>query len=183
MERDDRRADLVPKAASLPVYMWIAAGALVVVGYFLWSKVETRPRTGPLPALALLADDGRPLEKAWFKEGPAVMLLFLPGDARSDADARELETLRKAWEPRGVRFLGVSLAHRRDLARESAVVNALAFPIVTAQGNVLDALVVDRFPATLVIDRHARVVARTHGVDGPAALAPELERLVDAGPR
>ena len=177
MERHARRDDLIPKATKLPVHLWLAVGALAAAAWFLWSG-PARPKTGPLPPLALVADDGRPVPMAWFKEGPTVIYLWLPGDARGDAQAGELEALRRSWEGRGVRFLGVSVSASPTAGRMSASTLGLGFQVVTAKGNVLEALGVRGFSATLLVNAHAQVVDRVEGIRGPAELGPAIERVV-----
>lgn len=163
------RDELIPKATKLPIHMWIAAGALALTGWFLWAG-RSGPQVGPLPTLALLDEGSRPIEKAWFREGPTVLFLFLPGDARDDAQAAAFGALQAAWAPQGVRFLGVSLA--------AAPVEAgrYGFRVARAKGNVLEQLSVRSLPSTVLVNRHAQVVARVEGIHGPEELSDALAK-------
>jgi hypothetical protein len=64
----------------------------------------------------------------------------------------ELEALRSTWEPRGVRFIALSLEPDPERVRRGAKEFGVTMPIAIADGEVLAPLKVRQVPSTVFID-------------------------------
>jgi hypothetical protein len=64
----------------------------------------------------------------------------------------ELEALRSTWEPRGVRFIALSLEPDPEKVKRGAKEFGVTMPVAIADGEVLAPLKANQVPSTVFID-------------------------------
>ena len=93
----------------------------------------------------------------------------------------ELEALRSTWEPRGVRFIALSLEPDAEQVRRGAEDIGVTMPIAIADGEVLAPLRASQVPSTVFIDAQAVIRMTASGERDRRFFARRLEQLTAQG--
>jgi peroxiredoxin len=133
-----------------------------------------------LPRVELVALDGAvvPLDAA-LAGRPTVVSLWATWCEACATEFAALERLHQRAAERGGAVLAVAVGEPRQRVAEFVRANHLGYPqLVDEQFALADALGQKRVPATLVVDRHGRVVFSGGALDAPAIAA--LSAAMDA---
>ena len=93
----------------------------------------------------------------------------------------ELEALRSAWEPRGVRFIALSLEPDPERVRRGAKDFGVTMPIAIADGEVLAPLKVKQVPSTVFIDAQGIIRMTASGEHDRRFFERRLKQLTAEG--
>ena len=94
----------------------------------------------------------------------------------------ELEALRSAWEPRGVRFVALSLEPDPEKVRRGAKDFGVTMPIAIADGEVLAPLKVSQVPSTVFIDAQGVIRMTVSGMRDRRFFERRLKQLTEGTP-
>jgi hypothetical protein len=129
----------------------------------------------------MVALDGSAISPELMRGSPWVITAWLPGCAPCAKEIPEVEALRAEYEPRGVKFLALSVDADADNARLWAPRMGLSMRVATASGPVLDPLGLRGVPATLVISKDGRISARGSGPRSRGFLQRRVAELLSLG--
>ncbi|MGR4878133.1 TlpA family protein disulfide reductase [Streptomyces sp. LARHCF249] len=140
----------------------------------------------PAPDTSGTALDGRAVALRSYRGEVVVLNVWGSWCAPCRTEAPELEALRAAVEPRGVRLLGINVRDRsKGPARQFEETYGLRYPSIhDPQGALLPAyppalLNPQAMPSTLVIDRKGRIAAAISGPVTRAQLEPLVARVAE----
>ena len=136
----------------------------------------------PMPDLGLVALDGTPITLESMKGTAWVINIWLPGCSSCVREIPDLESARAEFEPRGVRFLAISIVDDPEAAKHAAAKVGLSMAIATATGPVLGALGLGQVPSTVFVSKDGRVVALASGERGRTFFQRRAAELLVARP-
>jgi hypothetical protein len=90
----------------------------------------------------------------------------------------ELEKVRRKFEPRGVRFVALSLEPDRELVERAARKLQIQMPIALAKTETLAPLGVNQVPSTVFINSTGVIVAAASGERSRSFLEARIEELL-----
>lgn len=162
----------------------VVTGALAVVAGLVWGWMDTSGERDPgdrppAPTLSLTALDGQPLQLRDFRGHVVLIDFWATWCGPCQDEVPELVALQKAYAPRGVQFLGVSMDDDEAVVRAFYQEMDMNYPVALG-----DAELAERYggvlglPVKFLIDREGRIAARHDGPTEAAALARELSALL-----
>jgi len=89
----------------------------------------------------------------------------------------ELETLRQEFEPQGISFLALSMAHGGDLGYWAEKMG-IRMRVGSYPGEVLTPLSITQVPATVFVDRNGVIVAAGSGPKSLGSLRRQARALL-----
>jgi len=75
----------------------------------------------------------------------------------------ELELVRREFEPRGIRFIALSLERDPDVVREAADKLGIRMRVASARSEILAPLAVSEIPSTVFVREDGTIVAAASG--------------------
>lgn len=120
----------------------------------------------PMPDLGLSKADGRSLSPEMMKGSPWIISVWLPGCGICAREVPVLESVRREYEPKGIKFLALSIDADAEASQWSAGKMGITTDIAVATGPVLERLGLRGVPATLFVSSDGTVIARASGARG-----------------
>ena len=172
----------------------LIVAAAMVVAYTLGTRSVTAPRAVESPTLPI-RPEARPLAPVFtlpslrgperiglvsFRGQVVVINFFASWCAPCALEAADLERTWRAYEGRGVVFLGVAIQDTADAARGFLAKHGITYQaVIDAEGDVMQAYQVTGIPTTVFVDANGRIVGRHAGTfvgdEGRARLSRRIE--------
>ncbi len=91
----------------------------------------------------------------------------------------ELVAARERWEPRGVKFLAISVVEDAPRVRAEADRWGLTWPLAMTTGDLVNLVGVNTVPSTLFVTADGRIVGVLRGAADEDGLEEGLARIVN----